>query len=58
MGRAHPKRADGVTEKRARQEILKSLDATEGRVRAAMGEMAQRTEAAWAAFKQRAGTAP
>ena len=54
MGRAHPKRADGVTEKRARQEILRSLDATEGRVRVAMGEMAQRTEAAWAAFRQKA----
>jgi hypothetical protein len=58
MGRAHPKRADGATEKRTRQEVLKSLDATEARVRLAIDEMAQRSEAAWAAFRQRAKTGP
>jgi hypothetical protein len=57
MGRAHPKRPDGATEKGTRQQVLKSLDATEARIRSAIGEMAGRTEAAWGAFKQKAGTA-
>jgi hypothetical protein len=56
MGRAHPKGPDGATEKRARQEVRKSLDAIEDRIRLATGEMAGRTEAAWAGFREKAGT--
>lgn len=54
MGRAHPKRPDGGSDKDRRQAALKSLDAIEARVRAAIREMAARTEAAWQAFRQKA----
>ncbi len=58
MGRAHPKAPDGSTPEKTRRAVLKSLDANEARVRLAIGEMAQRSEAAWGAFKQKARTAP
>ena len=54
MGRAHPKRPDGGTDKRRRKAALASLDALEARVRAAIRQMAQETEAAWRTFKQKA----
>ena len=54
MGRAHPKRPDGGTDKRRRHAALASLDALEARMRAAIREMARETEAAWQAFKQKA----
>jgi hypothetical protein len=54
MGRAHPKRPDGGTDKRRRRAALESLDAIEARVRIAVREMAQETEAAWRTFKQKA----
>jgi hypothetical protein len=52
MGRAHPKRPDGGPNKDRRKAVLKSLDAIEARVRAAIREMAGRTEAAWEAFRK------
>jgi hypothetical protein len=54
MGRAHPKRADGGTDEGHRRAVVRSLNATEGRVRAAMRDMADRTEAAWQRFRERA----
>jgi hypothetical protein len=54
MGRAHPKRPDGGPDKHRREASLKSLDATEARVRTAIRGMAGKTEAAWQAFKTRA----
>jgi hypothetical protein len=57
MGRAHPKRADGGADKDRRRAVSRSLDATEYRVRAAIREMAGRTEAAWRAFSNAAGKA-
>ncbi len=52
MGRAHPKRPDGGPNKDRRQAALKSLDKIEARVRAAIREMAARTEAAWEVFRK------
>jgi uncharacterized protein (DUF2252 family) len=57
MGRAHPKRPDGGPDKDRRRAVLRSLDATQARVRLAIREMAKGTEAAWQAFKERAGGA-
>jgi hypothetical protein len=54
MGRAHPKRADGATDKDRRRAATRSLDAIEARVRAAIRELADRTEAAWREFRFRA----
>jgi hypothetical protein len=54
MGRAHPKRPDGGPDKDRRQAVIRSLDATETRVRVAIREMAARTESAWQAFKDTA----
>ena len=54
MGRAHPKRPDGGPDKDRRKAALESLDTIEARVRAAIRQMAQETEAAWQAFKQKA----
>ena len=58
MGRAHPKRPDGSPDKDRREAVARALDAIEARVRAAMREMAAKTEAAWEAFRAAAGTAP
>jgi len=58
MGRAHPKRPDGGPNKDRRQAALESLDKIEARVRAAIREMAARTEAAWDAFRKAAGATP
>ncbi|HSD65509.1 MAG TPA: DUF2252 family protein [Vicinamibacteria bacterium] len=57
MGRAHPKRPDGVQDKERRKAAARSLDAIEPRVRAAMRDMAARTESAWRAFREKAGRA-
>jgi hypothetical protein len=57
MGRAHPKRGDGSTDERTRRAILASFTANEARVRAAIREMAERTERAWEAFRE-STTAP
>jgi uncharacterized protein (DUF2252 family) len=54
MGRAHPKQPDGGPDKDRRRASLKSLDATEARVRTAIRDMAAKTEAAWQAFKKQA----
>jgi hypothetical protein len=54
MGRAHPKGPTGATDKDRRKAVERSLDATEGRVRAAMRELANRTESAWGKFRHRA----
>jgi hypothetical protein len=54
MGRAHPKRPDGGPDKDRRKAVLRSLEATEARVRVAVREMTKRTEAAWQAFKEKA----
>lgn len=58
MGRAHPKRPDGSPDKDRREAVARALDAIEGRLRAAMREMAAKTEAAWEAFRTAARTAP
>ena len=58
MGRAHPKRPDGSPDKDRREAVARALDAIEARVRAAMREMAARTEKAWEAFRTASGTAP
>jgi hypothetical protein len=58
MGRAHPKRPDGGPNRDRRRAALKSLDTIEARVRAAIREMAAKTEAAWEAFRKRATTTP
>jgi uncharacterized protein (DUF2252 family) len=55
MGRAHPKRPDGGEDKDRRKAAARSLDAIEPRVRAAIRMMADRTEAAWRAFRERVG---
>ncbi len=52
MGRAHPKRADGTTDETVRRAVLASFTANEARVRAAIREMAERTERAWEAFRK------
>jgi hypothetical protein len=54
MGRAHPKRPDLRQDKDRSRAVLRSLDATEGRARAAVREMADRTEEAWREFRLRA----
>ena len=51
MGRAHPKRPDGGPDKDRREAVTRALDAIEGRLRAAIRDMAARTEAAWEAFR-------
>jgi hypothetical protein len=56
MGRAHPKRPDGGPDKRRRRAALESLDAIDARVRAAIREMAARTDAAWEVFRTQAAT--
>ena len=58
MGRAHPKRPDGSPDKDRREAVARAIDAFDARVRAAMREMAARTEKAWEAFRTAAGTAP
>jgi len=55
MGRAHPKRPDGSPDRALERASVAALNATEGRVRAASRELAARTEAAWEAFKEKAG---
>ncbi len=52
MGRAHPKRADGTTDETTRRAVLASFTDKEARVRAAIREMAERTERAWEAFRK------
>ena len=54
MGRAHPKRPDGGEDKDRQRAATRSLDAIEARVRSAIRELADRTEAAWRAFRLRA----
>ncbi len=54
MGRAHPKSADGGVDKARRRAAARSLASIEARVRAAIGDMAARTEAAWREFRLRA----
>lgn len=54
MGRAHPKRPDGTTDRERSRAVLRSLDAIEARARAAMRDLASRTEAAWGQFSHRA----
>jgi hypothetical protein len=56
MGRAHAKRQDGGTDKRRRHAALGSLRAIEARVHAAILQMAQQTEAAWRAFREKAAS--
>jgi hypothetical protein len=58
MGRAHPKRPDGSSDKDRREAVARAVDALDGRVRAAMRDLAARTERAWEAFRAGAGTAP
>ena len=58
MGRAHPKLADGSQTKARRQEVLRSFESIEGRLRLAMRELAGQTDAAWREFRSAlAGTA-
>ena len=52
MGRAHPKRPDGTVDKSRQRAALRSLASVEARVRAAMREMAARTEEAWGRFRE------
>jgi uncharacterized protein (DUF2252 family) len=52
MGRAHPKLQDGSQSKARRQEVLRSFESIEGRLRIAMRELAGRTDAAWRQFRQ------
>jgi hypothetical protein len=54
MGRAHPKRPDGGVDKERRKEVARSLTSIEARVRAAIREMAARTEEAWRVFRANA----
>ena len=50
MGRAHPKRPDGTTDKERRKAALESVQMLEPRIRRAIREMVGRTDAAWRAF--------
>ena len=52
MGRAHPKLPDGTQSKERRREVLRSFESIEGRLRAAMRELAGRTDAAWRQFQK------
>jgi len=54
MGRAHPKRPDGSTDRALSQASLRALTSTEARVRAASRDLAGRTEAAWRGFRDAA----
>jgi len=58
MGRAHPKRPDGAPDKARRKAVARSLTSIEARVRAAIREMAARTEAAWQRFRGNAPHSP
>jgi hypothetical protein len=58
MGRAHPKRPDGGADDDRRQAAIESLNVIEGRVRAAIRDMAARTEAAWETFRRKATATP
>ncbi len=58
MGRAHPKRPDGSSDKDRREAVAQAVDALDGRVRVAMQEMAAKTEKAWEAFRAGAATTP
>jgi uncharacterized protein (DUF2252 family) len=51
MGRAHPKLADGSQSKERRQEVLRSFESIEARLRMAMRQLAGQTDAAWRAFR-------
>ena len=55
LGRAHPKRVDSGPDRDLRMTSRKALEKKVARVRAAAREMAARTEAAWRAFRERAG---
>ena len=57
MGRAHPKRPDGGTDRALGQASLRALNATEARVRVTSRDLAGRTEAAWRAFRDAAARA-
>ncbi len=52
MGRVHPKRPDGTVDKARSKEAARSLASIEARVRAAIREMAGRTETAWRTFNE------
>jgi hypothetical protein len=51
MGRAHPKQPDGGPDKGRREAVARALAAIEPQVRAAMRDMAAKTEKAWEAFR-------
>jgi Uncharacterized protein conserved in bacteria (DUF2252) len=51
MGRFHPKRPDGGRDKAVCRVLLLSFERTEARIRRAMHQMADETEAAWQRFR-------
>jgi hypothetical protein len=60
LGRAHPKRPDGTSDERHRDATREAVERYAARIRAVIGEMADRTEAAWrrGARGRRGGPAP
>jgi hypothetical protein len=54
LGRAHPKRPDGTSDARRRGATRKAVERYAARIRTVIGGMADRTEAAWRAFRQAA----
>jgi hypothetical protein len=54
LGRAHPKRPDGTSDDERRDAARKAAERYTARIRAVIGQMADRTEAAWRAFRQAA----
>jgi hypothetical protein len=58
LGRAHPKRIDGGADEERQKATLRAVKRYEGRIRASIYLLAQRTEAAWRAFVVAAGRLP
>jgi hypothetical protein len=54
LGRAHPKRPDGTSDERRRDATREAVERYAARIRAVIGGMADRTEAAWRTFRQAA----
>jgi len=58
MGRFHSKRPDGSRDKALSKTVLQGFAATEARIRRAIREMAERSEAAWRSFRAAASRPP
>ena len=58
LGRAHPKRPDRSPDKERQRAIRDAVRKHEGRIRAAVYQLAEETEAAWRTFNEAAGRLP